>query len=219
MTHIFAFDIIPRTILQRGIPLWIDEGLAELLRGGSGRQLDLMMIRDAAITEQMPRSSRSREFQPLSAAASSTTWATPASSSSKSRYGKEGIRQFLYTLRKGILGGTVDDIFQQAFRIDPRRFRPGLRQVAAGALQALPRQGAAGRLRHATSPRTRRRRSYTQVFGFAPSPSGEVIAALTANRNGGRRPTSCSCPHKDGTVHASNLTSGLTGNEPSRASP
>ena len=33
MTHIFAFDVIPRTILQRGIPLWIDEGLASYFEG------------------------------------------------------------------------------------------------------------------------------------------------------------------------------------------
>jgi hypothetical protein len=27
LTHIFEFDIIPRTLLRRGLPLWVDEGL------------------------------------------------------------------------------------------------------------------------------------------------------------------------------------------------
>ena len=40
----------------------------------------------------------------------------------EARYGKEGIRQFLYTLRKNIVGGGIDDIYQQAFRIKPEEF-------------------------------------------------------------------------------------------------
>ena len=57
LTHVFAFNMIPRGLFQRGIPLWIDEGLAEYFRG-LWDPLDLMMIRDAAITDQVPKLSR-----------------------------------------------------------------------------------------------------------------------------------------------------------------
>ena len=40
----------------------------------------------------------------------------------EARYGKEGIRQFLYTFRKNIVGGGMEDIYQQAFRIKPEEF-------------------------------------------------------------------------------------------------
>ena len=30
LTHIFEFDIIPRSLLRRGLPLWVDEGLVRL---------------------------------------------------------------------------------------------------------------------------------------------------------------------------------------------
>ena len=30
LTHIFEFDLIPRSLIQRTVPLWIDEGLADL---------------------------------------------------------------------------------------------------------------------------------------------------------------------------------------------
>jgi hypothetical protein len=92
MTHIFAFDIIPRTILQRGIPLWIDEGLASYFEGVWDPQ-DLMQVRDAAVTEQIPKLSKS-EFQPLSGRLV-YNMGHAAFEFIESRYGKEGIRQFL----------------------------------------------------------------------------------------------------------------------------
>ena len=33
LTHVFEFDIIPRSLVQRTVPLWLDEGLADYMRG------------------------------------------------------------------------------------------------------------------------------------------------------------------------------------------
>ena len=49
LTHVFEFDLIPRNMVQRSIPLWVDEGLADYMRG-SWDPIDLMSIRDAAVT-------------------------------------------------------------------------------------------------------------------------------------------------------------------------
>src|SRR5688572_3561287 len=57
LTHVFEFDLIPRNLVQRNVPLWLDEGLADYMRG-TWDPLDLSMIRDAAVTEQVPRISR-----------------------------------------------------------------------------------------------------------------------------------------------------------------
>src|SRR5215510_6180669 len=64
LTHVFEFDLIPRNLIQRGIPLWVDEGLSSYMEG-VWDPLDLMMMRDAAVTDQVPRLSRT-DFQPLS---------------------------------------------------------------------------------------------------------------------------------------------------------
>ncbi|MBW3671680.1 MAG: hypothetical protein KY432_08420, partial [Acidobacteria bacterium] len=53
LTHIFEFDIIPRSLLRRGLPLWVDEGLADHLTG-YWNPFDLMTVRDAAITDNIP---------------------------------------------------------------------------------------------------------------------------------------------------------------------
>ena len=41
----------------------------------------------------------------------------------EARYGKEGIRQFLYTLRKGILGGGTEEHLQAGLPHDARGVR------------------------------------------------------------------------------------------------
>ncbi len=68
LTHAFAFDLIPRGIgfglSQRAIPLWVDEGLADYFRG-AWDPLDLMMIRDAALTDKVPKLSKA-EFEAFS---------------------------------------------------------------------------------------------------------------------------------------------------------
>ena len=46
------------------MPLWIDEGLADYLRG-LWDPLDVMMIREGAVSDQIPKISRS-EYQALS---------------------------------------------------------------------------------------------------------------------------------------------------------
>jgi hypothetical protein len=57
LTHQFAFDIIPRSVIRRGIPLWVDEGLADYM-AGVWRPNDLMMIRDAALSDILPEMSK-----------------------------------------------------------------------------------------------------------------------------------------------------------------
>ncbi|HEY5907728.1 MAG TPA: hypothetical protein VIZ31_06765, partial [Vicinamibacteria bacterium] len=205
MTHIFAFDIIPRTILQRGIPLWIDEGLASYFEG-VWNPLDLMMIRDAAVTEQIPRLSKS-DFQPLSGRLVYNL-GHAAFEFIESRYGKEGIRQFLYTLRKGILGGNTDDIYQQAFRISPEDFDQAFAKWLQERFKPFRDKERPSDYGRSLSPNPEKT-SYVQVFGFAPSPSGEVIAALTANRNEGQGDIVL-LSARDGSV-LKNLTGGLTG--------
>ena len=41
LTHVFQFDIIPRSLVRRGFPLWVDEGMADYM-AGVWSPLDLM---------------------------------------------------------------------------------------------------------------------------------------------------------------------------------
>ena len=57
LTHIFLFDVVPRSLITRQtIPLWVDEGMADYM-AGVWRPLDLMAVRDAALSDIVPRMS------------------------------------------------------------------------------------------------------------------------------------------------------------------
>ena len=148
LTHVFAFDLIPRGlgygISQQAIPLWVDEGLADYFRG-IWDPLDLMMVRDAALTDQVPRLSRVRVRGALRAA--------------RLQHRPRRVRVHRGALRQGGHPAVPVHAAQGAARRrargalqagvphDAGGVRRGLRQVAEGALQAVPRPPAARRLR------------------------------------------------------------------------
>lgn len=181
LTHVFEFSLIPRTLVQRDVPLWLDEGLADYMRG-IWDPLDIMMVRDAAVADQVPKLSRA-EFQPLSGRLVYNL-GHAAFEFIADRYGKEGIRQFLYTWRKNVVGGRLDDIYHQAFRIKPEEFDEAFDKWLKERFKPFRDKQRPSDWGANLSP-NEERTPYTQVFGAAVSPSGELIAALTANRSDG----------------------------------
>jgi hypothetical protein len=179
LTHVFEFDIIPRNFIVRGIPLWVDEGLADYERS-LWDTLDLMTIRDAAVADQVPRVSRFEEY-PSNNPRVVYNMGHAIFEYIEARYGKEGIRVFLYTLRKGIVGGGADSLFQQAFRTKPEDFDDGFEKWIKERFKPYrdkQRPSDYGRTLDPDPERT----SYVGAYGFSPSPSGEMVAAITGNR-------------------------------------
>jgi hypothetical protein len=207
MTHAFAFDLIPRGlgygIQQRSIPLWVDEGLADYFRG-LWEPLDLMMIRDAALTDKVPKLSKV-EFEAFSGRLV-YNMGHACFEFMEARYGKEGIRQFLYTLRKGILGGGPEELFKQAFRTTPEEFDNAFDKWLKERFKPFRDRQRPDDFGRDLSPNPEKTH-FTQAFGFAPSPSGEIAAVITANRADGEADVVL-VSTKDGTV-IENLTSGF----------
>ncbi len=208
MVHAFAFDLIPRGIgfgiSQSPIPLWVDEGLADYFRG-IWEPLDLMMVRDAAITDRIPKLSQAA-FQPLSGRLVYNL-GHAAFEFIESRYGKEGIRQFLYAMRKGILGGSPQNLFRQAFRTTPEEFDNDFDRWLKARFKPyrdLQRPDDFGR---DLSPDIRKG-SYTQAYAFTPSPSGQIAAVITVNTKDSEGDIVL-VSTKDGTV-IKNLTKGFS---------
>ena len=208
MVHAFAFDLIPRGIgfgiSQSPIPLWVDEGLADYFRG-IWEPLDLMMVRDAAITDRVPKLSQAA-FQPLSGRLVYNL-GHAAFEFIESRYGKEGIRQFLYAMRKGILGGSTQNLFRQAFRTTPEEFDNDFERWLKERFKPyrdLQRPDDFGR---DLSPDIRKG-PYTQAYGFTPSPSGQIAAIITVNTKESEADVVL-ISTRDGTV-VKNLTPGFS---------
>ena len=119
LTHIFEFDIIPRSLLHRGLPLWVDEGLADHMTG-YWQPFDLMSVRDAAIADIVPSMS---DFQGEAFVDGRLPYnlGHAAFEFIESRWGKEGLRQFLFALRKAVIGGG-ESAYEEAFRLKPEEF-------------------------------------------------------------------------------------------------
>jgi len=181
ITHIFAFDLIPRGMLQRSAPLWVDEGLADYMEG-SWSPLDLMQVRDAAVSDSVPRLSRA-QFTQFSGRFVYNLGHS-AFEYMEDRYGREGVRQFLYTLRKNVVGGNLDDIFGQAFRTTAEEFDKSFIKWLKERFKPYRDKERPDDYGSDLSPDSERT-PYTQVFAFMPSPSGEMAAVFTGNRSDG----------------------------------
>ena len=207
LTHVFEFDLIPRSMVQRSVPLWVDEGLADYMRG-SWDPIDLMSIRDAAVTEQIPRLSRFEDYGGMSNPRLVYNLGHAAFEFIEARYGKEGIRQFLYTFRKNLVGGGMDDIYQQAFRLKPEEFDEQFEKWLKERFKPFRDKQRPSDYGKDLSP-NQEKTPFTQVFAFAASPSGEIIAAVTGNRSEGEADIIL-LSARDGAV-IKNLTKGFTG--------
>ena len=180
LTHIFEFDIIPRGLVQRGIPLWVDEGLADYM-AGVWNPMDLMTVRDVAVADIVPKMTDFEGYGGFTNPRLVYNLGHACFEFIESRWGKEGVRQYIFSLRKTVIGGG-DHAVRGGLPHQGRRVRPAVREVPEGPLQAVPRQASGRSTTAATWRRTRARRSSPAVLSIEPSPSGDLFAGVSGNR-------------------------------------
>ncbi len=176
LTHIFEFDIIPQGLLTNDMPLWIDEGLSDFMTG-SWNPLDLMAVRDAALSDSVPKMSEMRSA-PMSGRAPYSL-GHAVFEFIEGKWGEEGLRQYLFSLRRSAVGSQTsayeeafklkaddfDDQFDKYLRERFKPFRDKERPNDYGR-NLMPKPG--------TTP-------FVSVLSIEPSPSGDIIAAVVGN--------------------------------------
>jgi hypothetical protein len=120
LTHQFEFDIIPTSLMRRAVPLWVNEGLSDYMTG-IWRPTDLMTVRDAAITDNVPKMSEMEDYGAFSNPRMVYNLGHAVFEFIESKWGKEGLRQYLFALRKSVIGGG-ENAYQEAFKIEPEEF-------------------------------------------------------------------------------------------------
>ena len=114
LTHIFAFDIIPRSTTNvRRVPSWIDEGFAEYMPGVWDPD-SLQQMRDLVLMDRVPK---------ISALAGTVDGQSHVVGHAvfefiEAEYGKPAIWQFLLEVRRSVVDGAADP-FQAAFNRTP----------------------------------------------------------------------------------------------------
>ena len=202
LTHVFAFDVIPRSLTRAGLPLWVDEGLANYM-AGYWNPLDLMLVRDAAITDSIPKMSET-DYQAMSSRLPYTL-GHAAFEFIESRWGKEGLRQFLFSLRKSVIGGG-ESAYEEALRLKPEEFDEQFDRYLKERFKPFRDKERASDYGRNLAPRPDKTR-YASIISIAPSPSGDLIAAVAGNRKDYELDIIL-ISSKDGTV-VRNVTSGF----------
>ncbi len=118
LTHVFAFDIIPRsTGNSRRVPSWIDEGLAEYMTGAWDPD-SLSWIRDLVTADNVPKMTAltgSGDHQVAAYLGHAVFEFVEA------EYGKGAVWPFLLEVRRSVVDGG-GDIYQAAFNRTPEEF-------------------------------------------------------------------------------------------------
>ena len=178
LVHIFEFDIIPRSLLRRNLPLWVDEGLADHLTG-YWNAFDLMTVRDAAVSDNVPAMSES-QMQAFVSGRLPYNLGHAAFEFIESRWGKEGLRQFLFALRKAVIGGG-ESAYEEAFRLKPEEFDEQFERYLKERFKPFRDKERPGDYGRNLAPRADRT-PYSVVVSIEPSPSGEMLAVAAGNR-------------------------------------
>ena len=180
LTHIFEFDIVPQSLLRETVPLWVAEGLSDYMTG-IWRPVDLMTVRDAAVTDNIPQMSRMEGYGQTSNPRLVYNLGHAAFEFIESKWGKEGLRQFLFSLRKGIVGGA-ESAYVEAFQLSGEEFDQQFDRYLKARFKPFRDKETPSDYGRNLAPNPEKGR-YDGAIMIEPSPSGDLLAVVTVNRN------------------------------------
>jgi WD40-like Beta Propeller Repeat len=208
LTHQFQYDIIPQGLIRQSVPLWINEGGAEFERG-QWDPIDLMMIRDAAVADLVPKMTKTEGYGNAgNARLVPYDLGHAVYEFIEAKYGAEGVRQFLFALRKSVIGGG-EDAYEEALRMKPDEFDQAFERYLKDRFKAFRDKERSADYGRDLAP-NQEKTHYTQALSIAPSPSGDLVATATGNRKDGELDIVL-LSSKDGSI-VRNLTQGFDKN-------
>jgi len=178
LTHIFQFDIIPTGLIRRNMPLWTMEGMSDYMTG-YWRPLDLMTVRDAAVSDIIPKMSEMQDYGGFSNPRLIYNLGHAAFEFMEARWGKEGVRSYVFALRRSVIGGS-DDAYQEAFQMSAEEWDQQFDRYMKERFKPFRDKERPADYGRNLAPDPRKSR-FNNVLSIEPSPSGDLIAAMTGN--------------------------------------
>jgi WD40 repeat protein len=179
LTHIFEFDIIPQSLIRREEPLWINEGLSDF-ETGYWTPLDLATVRDAAVADIVPKMSKLEGYGNFSNPRLIYNLGHAAFEFIESRWGKEGIRQFLFSLRKSMIG-SGEGAYDEAFKLKAEEFDQQFEKYLKDRFKPFRDKERPLDYGRDLAPDPEKTR-FSSALSAEPSPSGDLVAIVTGNR-------------------------------------
>jgi WD40 repeat protein len=182
LTHQFDYDIIPASLVRRGSPLWIHEGLADYMTG-EWRPMDLMAVRDAAVADIIPKMSKLEGYSDVGGARMIYNLGHAIFEFIEARWGKDGLRAYLFALRKSVIGGG-EDAYEEAFKITAEEFDQQFDKYLKDRFKPFRDKERPADYGRSLGPNPEKT-PYRGVYTAEPSPSGDLLAIFTGNRRDG----------------------------------
>jgi WD40-like Beta Propeller Repeat len=204
LTHQFQFDIIPTGLIRRNMPLWVFEGMSDYMTG-YWRPLDIMTVRDAAVSDIVPKMSEMEEYGGFSNPRLIYNLGHAAFEFMESKWGKEGVRAYIFALRRSVIGGS-DDAYQEAFQVTPEEWDQQFDRYLKERFKPFRDKERPADYGRDLAPDPRKGK-FSNVLSIEPSPSGDLIAGMTGNGRD-REYDIVLISAKDGSI-IRNLTSGF----------
>ena len=179
LTHIFEFDVIPRGIIRQGVPLWVDEGLADFM-AGVWRPLDIMQVRDVAVSDTVPSMTRFDRYGGFASGRVVYNLGHAVFEFIENRWGDDGIRRFMFGLRRTSVGGGGDP-YEEVFDLEAEDFDDEFKQYLEERFEPFGDKERPSDYGRNLAPDPLRS-GYPVLISIEASPSGEVIAAVALNR-------------------------------------
>ena len=121
LTHIFAFDVIPRSrTYVRRVPPWIDEGFAEYMTD-VWDPANLEKVRDIVAADRVPRMTAVAGPIDIDGSYGDAHLGHAVFEFIEAEYGKPAVRQFLLEVRRNVVDDAGDP-YQVAFNRTPEEF-------------------------------------------------------------------------------------------------
>jgi Tol biopolymer transport system component len=207
LTHQFQYDIIPTSLVRQNMPLWVFEGMSDYMTG-VWRPIDLMTVRDAAVADIVPKMSEMQGYGGFGNLRLIYNLGHAAFEFIEARWGKEGVRQFVFSLRKSVIGGG-ENAFREAFDMDADEWDQQFDRYLKERFKPFRDKERPADYGRDLAPNPLKTR-YSSVLSVEPSPSGDVIAAMTGNQRD-RELDILLLSTRDGSV-VKNLTQGFDQN-------
>ena len=204
LTHQFQFDIIPTGLIRRNMPLWVFEGMSDYMTG-YWRPLDIMTVRDAAVSDIVPKMSEMQDYGGFSNPRLIYNLGHAAFEFMESKWGKEGVRAYVFALRRSVIGGS-DDAYQEAFQVTPEEWDQQFDRYLKERFKPFRDKERPADYGRDLAPDPRKGK-FANVLSIEPSPSGDLIAGMTGNGRD-REYDIVLISAKDGAI-IRNLTSGF----------
>src|SRR6476619_1013568 len=179
LTHQFEFDIIPQGLIRRNVPLWVNEGLSEFERG-QWTPLDMLTVRDAAVADIVAKMTETEAYGGNNARFVPYNLGHAVFEFIEAKFGKEGVRQFIFSLRKSVIGGG-EDAYEEALKMKKDEFDQAFERYLKDRFKPFRDKERPADYGRDLAP-NQEKTKFAEAFSIAPSPSGDLIAAMTFNR-------------------------------------